>query len=162
MRQRAEPTDSRHLFSRVRKNKHKSYDRRRRTDAAYWRSRVFSIRRSAYLRRGSSPKEAATESRDQTLQTGVFRNLLLDAKRALEVRRDARREDRDGEQYRILELNDLDVAIGVPVRLPQERRVIAPGQIAAPRFIGPDGVEITLGDAWSPLNMRRDPRLRTR
>jgi hypothetical protein len=81
---------------------------------------------------------------------------------ALDVRQDARREDRNGEEYRILELSDLDVSIGVPVRLPPHRRVTAPAHIAAPRFIGPDGVEITLGNAWSPLNMRRDPRLRIR
>lgn len=81
---------------------------------------------------------------------------------ALDLRRDARREDRDGEEYRILELNDLDVAIGVPARPLRERRVIAPAHVDAPRFVGPDGVEITLGEAWSPVNMRRDPRLRTR
>ena len=81
---------------------------------------------------------------------------------AIDIRRDARREDRDGEEYRILELNDLDVAIGVPARRPPERRVIAPANVGAPGFLGPDGVEITLGDAWSQVNMRRDPRLRTR
>jgi len=81
---------------------------------------------------------------------------------ALDIRGDARLEDRDGEAYRILELNDLDVAIGVPVNPLQKPRVVAQAHVDAPRFVGPDGVEITLGDAWSAVNMRRDPRVRTR
>lgn len=81
---------------------------------------------------------------------------------ALDTRPEARLEYRDGEEYRILELNDLDVAVGVPLTLPLERRGVARAHADTPRFVGPDGVEITLGDAWSPINMRRDPRLRTR
>jgi hypothetical protein len=46
---------------------------------------------------------------------------------ALDVRRDARREDRDGEEYRILELSDLDVAIGVPVRVPPHETPLLDG-----------------------------------
>jgi hypothetical protein len=81
---------------------------------------------------------------------------------AVDVRQNARREERNGEEYRILELNDLDVAIGVPVAARLERRVTPPGQIDNASFIGPDGIEIALGGAWSQVNMRRDPRLRTR
>ncbi|MBB6146973.1 hypothetical protein HNQ77_004958 [Silvibacterium bohemicum] len=81
---------------------------------------------------------------------------------AVDVRQNARREERNGEEYRILELNDLDVAIGVPVAARLERRVTPPRQIDDASFIGPDGIEIALGGAWSQVNMRRDPRVRTR
>lgn len=80
----------------------------------------------------------------------------------LEARPDARREVRDGEEYRMLELNDLDVTIGIPARRPLRPLAGEQGLVNAPRFVGPDGVEITLGNAWSHNNMRRDPRLRTR
>jgi hypothetical protein len=84
----------------------------------------------------------------------------LDA--AVDVRQNTRREERNGEEYRILELNDLDVEIGVPVASRLERRATPAAQVDGANFIGPDGVEISLGVAWSQVNMRRDPRLRTR
>jgi hypothetical protein len=81
---------------------------------------------------------------------------------ALEARPDARLEIREGEECRMLELNDLDVTIGISARRPRRRRPADQGLVNTPRFVGPDGVEITLGNAWSHNNMRRDPRLRTR
>ena len=62
----------------------------------------------------------------------------------------------------MLELNDLDVTIGVPAALPLERRAIVSDQVGLPRFLGPDGVEITLGAAWTEANMRPSPRMRFR
>jgi hypothetical protein len=80
----------------------------------------------------------------------------------IDVPQNIRLEERNGEEYRVLELNDLDVEIGVPVIFPLGRRVTPTAQLFGASFVGPDGIEITLGGAWSQVNMRRDPRLRTR
>jgi hypothetical protein len=73
-----------------------------------------------------------------------------------------RREDREGTEYRIVSLSGLDLSIGVPITRPLEPIAQFQANFEAGRFIGPDGVEIILGDAWSEANMRRGPWQRTR
>ena len=69
-------------------------------------------------------------------------------------------ETRRGLRYRVLPLRDLDFEIAVPQF--EEFTMQAQETISDDRrFVGPDGVEITLGEAWSDQNMRRAPQQRT-
>jgi hypothetical protein len=95
-------------------------------------------------------------------QADFFTRYYSSLNQAFYARPNARREERNGEEYRMLDLNDLDVTIGVPAALPLEPHVVVPEQVGLPRFLGPDGVEITLGAAWTEANMRRDSRMRFR
>ncbi len=62
----------------------------------------------------------------------------------------------------MLELNDLDVTIGVPAALPLERRAIVSDQVGLPRFLGPDGSKSLSVQPGLRRICARDPRMRFR
>lgn len=68
--------------------------------------------------------------------------------------------------YRVANLPDVDISVGLPDRLPDlgglESGLHVQRRGSADEFVGPDRLFVRLGSAWSPENMRLEPQERRR